>query len=324
MEVVAELGYHPDPIAARLAKTSETIIALVLPSDSNNLSHTVEKYWQQASRRARFARVSVRIFPYSSQSGDDIVERMEEASIVAHGIVVCAPDSEGLQNKVLELRSEGKKVFSLLTDLEEQVVDRYVGFDNYKLGRTISYFMMLLTERTPGTILFNSHHADTLAYRERMLGHTDFQKSQDWNVEHHAFAGSNDSRSCYHEFLKLVDEDRHVSGIVCWGDRCLDGLVDDNLTKPQHRPKILLVLFEMTPLAVTSLLEGRIDAIFYLDTSLVIRKAIALMLEDLEGNRLMADEQDGTHANYHADFNLYVKENLPDWCREFADAPSNR
>lgn len=315
MDVVRKLGYRPDPIAAQLAKTSKAKIAFILPSDTYSIAQAVERYWMDVYDTARFARVSLDICAYEASKGEDPLDSLERVAEGADAIVVCAADTEALRNRVRELKAEGKLIYSLMTDLQDDSTNRYVGFDQYKLGRTISYFLMLLTSKAPGNVLCHSMFSDTRAFFQRMQGHEDFRNSQDWQADHVAFTGPSASINCKDKYLDYMDSEKPVVGVVCWGHGCLDFFHDEALRRQTGRPKIVVVVFDMNAKIVSALLEEKIDAIFYLDSSMITQHAIKLALNDLEERKTISEKEiEKKSDDYLVDFSLYVKENLPQWC----------
>lgn len=315
MDVVRELGYRPDPIAAQLAKTSKTKIAFIVPSDTYSIAQAVERYWMDVYDSARFARVSLNICAYEASGGSEPLDYLNEVAEISDVIVVCAADTEPLRARIHDLKAAGKLIYSLMTDLEEEATNRYVGFDQYKLGRTISYFLMLLTNRATGKILCHSMFANTKAFSQRMSGHQDFQIGQGWDADHVAFTGPSVHISCKDQYHTHSQSGQPVVGVVCWGLGCVDSFLGEALRTKSTRPKIVVVVFDMNANVVSALLEEKIDAVFYLDSALITQHAIKLALSDLEARKSIDRPDNGARSeDYLVDFSLYVKENLPEWC----------
>ena len=319
LDAVSSLGYQPNANATNLAKTETRTIAIILPTEALGIYRAVVNNWNRVKKSARYDRVDLQLMPFSPLKNQGIFHCFLQAEMTADGVILCASDHPEVHEQTRKFAKLNIITHTFMTGLSDGAELGFVGVDSYKLGRTVAYFMMLLTEKSAGAIQSHFNFHDVMAYRLRIEGQQDFINEQGWTVE---LIGASEDGSlvpCGHMVRQQAQSGKTMIGVICLGDRCLDELIqttnDKNLF--EVRPKIILITMDMTVEVINALLNEKIDAIFFCDAAAAMESAIECMIDAL-------DAADSVQApqfafNKSLDVKFYVKENLPNWCHQRSD-----
>lgn len=102
-----------------------------------------------------------------NQTPGEMAERLQALGARCQAVAAVAIDHHTVTRAVENLKSEGKPVFSLLSDFAQGVRESYVGTNNIQVGRTAAWFIAR-TARKPGrvAIFVGSHRWHGHALRE--------------------------------------------------------------------------------------------------------------------------------------------------------------
>ena len=317
---VDELGYQPDPNATNLARSEVRNISIILPTGELSIYQAVLKHWPQIKRVARYDRVELQLMPYSPEVEGDITQCIDQAEKTSRGIILAVSDCPAIRERAKSLSEAGIVVHTVLTGLASGAARRYVGVDNYKMGRAVAYFFKLLTHAHPGGILTRQHEEGVLAWKLLVDGFKDYLAEQDWSArlipDETDGANTNNPLALEElpdeELQQVSDEKEKVIAILHVGEIGLREFLSDLSRHESDRPKIIVISVDMTAELVDALKMDRVDVIFYLDVVRIMERAIIGMIDELI---LMNSEMDDVEPDSeYLDVKIYVKENLPEWC----------
>lgn len=312
MDAVAKLGYEPDPVAARLARSRKQIIAIVVPGDGDRLTKSIEHYWHLIQKKSVHARVQLRMAIYDMNRQETMLEELEKVCQEVDGILLSAPNTEHTRQAVRNITEKGVPIFSIFSRLSDGYANRYIGYDHYKIGRTATHLLKVLTNGKTGKILTYSTFLQMMAYKDRLEGQQSYLNEHDWSCELVQVPVHQDSTDQIKVLADYIDNNEDVVALICLGHETTD-LIDHLSKRPKRYEhlKIVSVVIDMERRIVDALLGGEIDAILYLDAKEVARVGISALIEDLEKNCYQNGFAD--LASKILDFNIFVKENLPHW-----------
>ncbi|MDI7861570.1 LacI family DNA-binding transcriptional regulator [Rhizobiaceae bacterium n13] len=87
-------------------------------------------------------------------STEAVLEKLSELSKRVDAVALVSPDHHSVTTRVSELRTQGKPVFSLLSDFAQGVRNHYIGLNNIKVGRTAAWFISRTAPRPGKVALF--------------------------------------------------------------------------------------------------------------------------------------------------------------------------
>ncbi len=312
MDAVAKLGYEPDPVAARLARSRKQVIAIVVPGDGHRLTKSIERYWHLIQKSSVHTRVQLRMAIYDMSRQETMLEELEKVCQEVDGILLSAPDTEHTRQAVRNITEKGVPIFSIFSRLSEGYANRYIGYDHYKIGRTAVHLLKILTNGKSGKILTYSTFLQMMAYKDRLEGQKSYLDEHDWSCELIEVPFRQGGNDLVETLTNYIDNNEDVVALTCLGHETTD-LIDHFEKQPKRYDhlKIVSVVIDMERRIVDALLGGKIDAILYLDASEVARVGISSLIEDLEKNCYQNGFAD--LAAKILDFNIFMKDNLPHW-----------
>ncbi|MCT4656272.1 MAG: LacI family DNA-binding transcriptional regulator [Cohaesibacter sp.] len=317
MDAIDQLGYEPDPLAARLARSKKQKFAFVVPSDGNLIFQSIERCWSRLQASSAYTRVSLDLVFYAIDDYEELMQQLHQASKRADGILLAAPDTERSRQIVKGLTEQGIPISCIFSQVGEKGAHRYIGYDHTKLGRTAAHFLRLLTNGQNGQILTHTAFQGMAAAQERLRGQQAYINEHDWPVDLvHMTSSAGESRAS-ELFIEHLEQNEDVIGMICMGHE-----IADLLAALRERPdlngrhKIISVVIDMDRHIVEALQEGHIDAVFFLDAGKVAKHAVRLLSDDIEKRR---HRQEGSILPPQIlDFSIFVKDNLPQWALSLA------
>ena len=316
---IDQLGYERHPVATSLATVEKKRIAVVLPKMAIGFHAAIERHWDRLKTIALYESVRLDYHCYAPELVSNCVDCMIEASKTTDGVILCGHDLPEVHDATKSLADKGVVTHTFLSDLTSGFANCYVGFDHIKVGRTMSYFMMLLTNAKPGVIYNHPCFNDTLAFQQRLRSQTDYIEEKNWPVELITPPIEQVCSKCDTYVSSLLEQGSELVGVICYNDICLHSLGE--VIKAHNTAasdiKVIVVAMEISPGLAQALINDRIHAIFYLDAVQAMECAIARLNADIEAKK--AGLFEGANAKEFLDAKIYVKENLPDWCREAAE-----
>ncbi|MCV6547399.1 MAG: substrate-binding domain-containing protein [Cohaesibacter sp.] len=313
MEAVTKLGYEPDPVAVRLARSGKKIIALVVPSGGSRLTKSIERCLAEIQKNSDHTRVQLRMVIYDITCPQSLSDHLNQIHQDVDGILLAAPDTLETRQSVAAVIEKGVPVYSIFSRLQDGSVKRYIGYDHYKIGRTAMHLLNILTNGKIGKILTHSTFQQMTAYQDRLEGQTAYLNDQQSRCELVQLPRKYDSKDQARILVDYLDQNQDVIALACLGyeTRELASYIARNTQKYGHL-KIVAVTMDMQKCIIDALLQEHIDAILYLDASRVAKCALSILIEDLEKNNDQDDEAQQT-SSHILDFNIFLKDNLPQW-----------
>jgi len=170
LNAIEQLGYKRDVTAANLARNRSYDFVFLLPAEAGGIFDALRAAIQreigkQADERANISIIGIRAF--DTEHLAQALEGCKGRNL--SGVCLVAIEGPRVRAAIQALRADGVKVVTLVTDIQEECRDAYIGLDNHSAGRTAAQ-VMALAHRAGGTILPIAGSLDTSDHAQRISG----------------------------------------------------------------------------------------------------------------------------------------------------------
>ena len=301
---VHQLGYRPDPAAARLARSSRTLrLAVVLPSGTNTFVSMLQQQVQAMApwlSEQRAVAVVQTVDVFSPQALADHLHSLDEGF---DAVLVMALDHPQVRAAIDDLVARGTEVITLVSDVPNSRRAHFVGIDNVAAGRTAGTLLGRFVGRRPGRIgiVLGSRalrdHAERLFGFEQVIAAEHPQLQLLTPIEGHDLSERTELL-----VADLLKREPWLAGLysIGAGNRGIQAA----LAASGRAEHVVWLCHELTPHARRALLDGVADAVINQDAGHEVRSACRLALARLSGERVLPDQE-------RIRIDIFLKDNLP-------------
>lgn len=177
-EAVENLGYVRNVAAANLSRQRVARLAFVLPHRIYPFYQRMHDHLGVVATQLRSAQVEIDVFAFEAFDIDGLNRALGKLSDILgvfqyDGAVVVGLGQATDLPALNKMRSIGKTVVSLVSDLPNGTRDAYIGIDNVKAGRTAARMMGLAHGGQAGRVLLVAGSLQAHDHAERINGFTD-------------------------------------------------------------------------------------------------------------------------------------------------------
>ena len=301
---VHQLGYRPDPAAARLARSSRTLrLAVVLPSGTNTFVSMLQQQVQAMApwlSEQRAVAVVQTVDVFSPQALADHLHSLDEGF---DAVLVMALDHPQVRAAIDDLVARGTEVITLVSDVPNSRRAHFLGIDNVAAGRTAGTLLGRFVGRRPGRIgiVLGSRalrdHAERLFGFEQVIAAEHPQLQLLTPIEGHDLSERTELL-----VADLLKREPWLAGLysIGAGNRGIQAA----LAASGRAEHVVWLCHELTPHARRALLDGVADAVINQDAGHEVRSACRLALARLSGERVLPDQE-------RIRIDIFLKDNLP-------------
>jgi LacI family transcriptional regulator len=301
--VVQQLGYRPDPAAARLARNRSVSIVFVLPAGTNSFVMLLNQQVQAlapwlAEQRAVAAVQMVDVFFPPA-----IAQHLASLHGKFDAVVVMAQDHPLVRAAINDLVAHGSVVVTLVSDVPSSKRDHFVGIDNVAAGRTAATLLGRFVGPRPGRIGVVLGSRALRDHAERLFGFGQVMAAEHPHLQLLPPTEGHDlSERTEPLVAKLLKRDADLAGLysIGAGNRGIQAA----LVASGRSAHVVWICHELTPHARRALLDGVADAVINQDPGHEVRSACRLALARLSGERVLPDQE-----RIHID--IFLKDNVP-------------
>ena len=301
--VVQQLGYRPDPAAARLARNRSVHIVFVLPAGTNSFVMLLNQQVQAlapwlAEQRAVAAVQTVDVF-----SPPAIAQHLASLHGKFDAVVLMALDHPQVRAAIDDLVAHGSVVVTLVSDVPSSKRNHFVGIDNVAAGRTAATLLGRFVGPRPGRIGIVLGSRALRDHAERLFGFGQVMAAEYPHLQQLPLIEGHDlSERTEPLVAKLLKREAELVGLysIGAGNRGIQAA----LAASGRAAHVVWICHELTPHARRALLDGVADAVINQDAGHEVRSACRLALAHLSGERVLPDQE-----RIHID--IFVKDNLP-------------
>ena len=302
-EAILKTGYIRDLAAANLSRNRAYRIKFLVPDSDTTFLGSIVDAVTGAQQRMSPERVDIRLERVAAFNGEAYrraLAAIDPDSI--DGVILMAVESPGVMEEVGRLRSAGKHIITLVSDLPHSARRVYVGPNNVAAGRTAAAFMGKLIRAGRGEIVIISGANSVRDHVERRLGFEAMIRDYFPRFAVRGARESHDDPAITYELVREAITSGDVVGVysVGGGSRGVMRAVADL----DGTPRPITITHELTPSARTGLRENLIDLVIDQDPAGEVRRAISLLRELIDGHEV--DPAAGLIQPH-----IYISENMP-------------
>ena len=301
---VHQLGYRPDPAAARLARSSRTLrLAVVLPSGTNTFVSMLQQQVQAMApwlSEQRAVAVVQTVDVFSPQALADHLHSLDEGF---DAVLVMALDHPQVRAAIDDLVARGTEVITLVSDVPNSRRAHFVGIDNVAAGRTAGTLLGRFVGRRPGRIGIVLGSRALRDHAERLFGFEQVIAAEHPQLQLLApIEGHDLSERTELLVADLLKREPWLAGLysIGAGNRGIQAA----LAASGRAEHVVWICHELTPHARRALLDGVADAVINQDAGHEVRSACRLALARLSGERVLPDQE-------RIRIDIFLKDNLP-------------
>lgn len=296
LEVAAEIGFLSAEDARLYEADRPLNIVFLLPSGSNPYLRVVGERVRERMNRSGLNTPVLRCFFIDSFNAAALATALREAAPWADGIAFFAIEHPEVREAAAEIRADGTRLVSIISDLGPVARVDHVGLDNRGVGRTAGLLIGRFARPPAGSVALLAGSRHYRAHSEREAGFYSIVDEMFPDLRVVGMReGFDDPATNHRHTLALVEQVNDLVGIYNVGGSS-SGIV--RALRESGRESVIVVGHGLTTDTRRALLEGTMDAVFDLDPDALIDRAIACLSGEWTARPLKLD--------------IYFRENLPD------------
>jgi LacI family transcriptional regulator len=300
---VQQLGYRPDPAAARLARNRSVRLAIVLPSGTNSFVTLLNQQVQAiapwlAEQRAAAAVQTVDVF-----SPRALAQHLHGLQGQFDAVLVMALDHPQVRAAIDDLVAHGTEVITLVSDVPGSKRAHFVGIDNVAAGRTAATLLGRFIGPREGRVGLVLGSRALRDHAERLFGFEQVMAAEHPHLKLlPPIEGHDLSERTEPLVARLLRKEPALAGLysIGAGNRGIQAA----LAASGRADHVVWVCHELTPHSRRALLDGVADAVINQDAGHEVRSACRLALARLSGERVLLDQE-------RIRIDVFLKDNLP-------------
>jgi LacI family transcriptional regulator len=301
--VIEQLGYRPDPAAARLARKSVARLVFVLPSGTNTFVDMLDKQVQAVAPWLAEQRATAVVQRADVFSPEALARHLAGLRGRCDAAVVMGLDHPLVRAAIDDLVTHGTVVVTLVSDVPASRRSRFVGIDNVTAGRTAASLLGRFVGPRTGTVGIVMGSRSLRDHAERLFGF-----EQVMSTEHNhlrllpPIEGHDLSQRTEPLVTKLLQDEPRLVGLysIGAGNRGIQAALEHS----GRAEGIVWICHELTPHARQALLTGVADAVINQDAGHEVRSACRLALAALSGERVLPDQE-------RIRIDIFLRDNMP-------------
>lgn len=269
-------------------QTSSVFSVVVQAGDEYNasLKAAAERIQEKLGAKG----ITLHVCCCSGMDDDKVIRLLNTQAEHADGIAIVAKNTPAINAAVHKLKLNGKHIIALVSDIEPDVRDAYVGINNraagqaagFILGRHLQYCSDASVAVIVGTLSYSCHEDREIGFRAQI------RKTFPAVTVSEVISGNDNTQQTYDAAIQLLNNDRNIRAIynVAGGNAGLAAALDE--FKSEIRP--ILVTHEVNEVTEKLIINEKIDYIISQDMSQLLIKTVEKLQNIKEGNNY------GTHT----------------------------
>jgi LacI family transcriptional regulator len=299
---IRALNYHPDRLAARLAKGREYRFCFVLPKGDNIFMRALEREIKAHAGHMEAERVTADILYTDVFDAQALASTLQEL-YGYDGVATVALDHPRVREAIAALSLQGVALVTLVSDVPGSARTHYVGVNNSAAGRTAATLMGNYLWQKTGSI---GIIAGSLALRDHAERHFGFMQviRQEYPELKLLPVMEGRDRLQQNEAItrQLLASEPDLVGIYNLGggpEGVIKALEDTGRNK-----STVFITHELYTSTRKGLMDGTIDAVIAQDPGHEIRSAMRVLIAKCDRAPIIADME-------RIAIDIYVRDNLP-------------
>jgi LacI family transcriptional regulator len=297
---IRSLNYHPDRLAARLAKGREYRFCFVLPKGDNVFMRGLELEITNHAQHLESERVNADILytdVFEPQALADALHGLKGYD----GVAVVALDHPKVREAVTGLSERGVAIVTLVSDVPGSARAHFVGIDNSAAGRTAATLMGRYCGERKGSIGVIAASMSLRDHAERHFGFMQVMHQEYPALKVLPVSEGRDNAARNQQLvLEMFDAAPDLIGIYNMGAGP-DGILAALETAGR---KLTFITHELNSITRKGLVDGSIAAVIAQDPGHEIRSAMRVLMAKCDRAPILA-------AMERIAIDIYVRDNLP-------------
>ncbi|WP_163264530.1 LacI family DNA-binding transcriptional regulator [Chelativorans alearense] len=304
LKVALELGYLDRAEHARLSRPRPPNVAFLLPMGGNPylrlLGDKVRAIAQSKSRED----AQVRCYFIESFDADALAEAIRHHAGWADGIAFMAIDHPLVREAVEEVSAAGRRIVTVISDLQHSLRDAYVGLDNQAAGRTAGYLLGRFCGARTSSVALVAGSRNYRAHAERETGFLGLLEEMYPGLRVVGVREGHDDRDeNYRHTLSLLEQNEDLVGIYNVGGSS-DG-IGRALQEKGRSKDVVFIGHGLTTDTRRLLIEGTMDAVINSDPDVLLASALRVFGD------LQRDDARTSIALTPVKMDVIFRENIP-------------
>ena len=263
-------------------QTSSVFSVVVQAGDEYNAS--LKAAAERIQERLGSKGITLHVCCCSDVDDDEVIRLLNTQAEHADGIAIVAKNTPVINAAVQKLKSNGKHIIALVSDIEPDVRDAYVGINNraagqaagFILGRHLQYCTDASVAVIVGTLSYSCHDDREIGFRAQI------RKTFPAVSVSEVISGNDNTQQTYDAAIQLLNNVRNIRAIynVAGGNAGLAAALDE--FQSEIRP--VLVTHEVNEVTEKLLINEKIDYIISQDMSQLLIKTVEKLQDIKEGN----------------------------------------
>jgi LacI family transcriptional regulator len=215
----------------------------------------------------------------ASRSDEETIEHIKTIGKDSDGFALVSKNIEPVKSALKELRSAGKSVVALVSDLDATVRNAYVGIDNRSSGQLAAFILGRCLERAGGAkVAVVVGYFSYLCQEDREIGFRSLLRQRFPRIEIVEVIKGDDSREAtYEAALRLFKSRRDIAGIynVAGGNFGLARAIDE----AQFIQRPLYIAHEVNEVTEPLLRTGVIDFLITQNIQSLVRMSRQVLID---------------------------------------------
>jgi LacI family transcriptional regulator len=298
---IRALNYHPDRLAARLARGRDYRFCFVLPQGGNSFMQSLELEIAAHAAHLQQERVSADIIRTDVFDADATAQAL--AALEGYdGVALVALDHPKLRHAIATLTQRGVTVVTLVSDLPGSARSHFVGVDNAAAGRSAATLLGRYLGGRQGAVAVIAGSLALRDHAERLFGFNQVMQQEFPNLAVlPTIEGRDDAQTNANAFQKVLASGKEVVGLYNLGAG--NGGLIEILASLAPR-KITFVAHELNAEHRQGLVDGLVDVVISQDAGHEIRSAMRVLTAQCDRAPIIA-------AMERIAIDIYVRDNLP-------------
>lgn len=297
---IRQLNYHPDRLAARLAKGREYRFCFVLPKGDNFFMRGLEQEISNHAQHLESERVNADILHtdvFEPQSLADALYSLKGYD----GVAVVALDHPKVREAIAGLSERGVAIVTLVSDVPGSARAHFVGIDNSAAGRTAATLLGRYCHGRRGCI---GVIAGSMSLRDHAERHFGFMQVMQQEYAALKVLPVCEGRDSSQRNQYLIEEMLLATPDLI-GLYNIGGGPDGILAALQNEKRnITFITHELFAATRKGLVDGTIAAVIAQDPGHEIRSAMRVLMAKCDRTPILA-------AMERISIDIYVRDNLP-------------
>jgi len=275
LQAALALGYVSESDHARLVHPRPPNVAFLLPMGGNPYLRLFGDKVRAIAQSKSRDEPQVRCYFIESFDADALASAIRHHAGWADGIAFMAIDHPLVREAVEEVSAAGKRIVTIVSDLQHSLRNAYVGLDNQAAGRTAGYLLGRFCRASTGSVALVAGSRNYRAHAEREMGFLGLLEELHPGLKVVGMREGHDDRDeNYRLTLSLLEQNHDLVGIYNVGGSS-DG-IGRALREKGRSGEVIFIGHGLTADTRRLLIDGTMDAVINSDPDVMMTTTLRL------------------------------------------------